>query len=452
MGLFERLDRLVGYRPEPRAVTPQDFARGTDIDDWFTSASGENVDTDAVLGIMHAWACVSLLVNDIRKLPWDAYEDLGEDRKRPLDKPAWMQRPDRADWNTTFSDHVAQAVMSLLVDGNAFLYAWPSVLNVERLILLDPTKVDVKQGRYIVRARGYEGDFSSLNVRHIRNLVKPGEHRGMNPIQAAREGFGLTLAAEQFGQRFFSNGAVMSGIIEVPREAGKLDDEATNRIREQMRRRHDAKRKAHAIGVLTGGATFRQLSFSPEDTQFIALRKYQLEDTARLFHIPPFKIGSTEPGAVAYASTSNARIDYVQSAIEPIVHLLEEAYSDLVPGDRTYAKANLNALLRGDPKARFEGYGVGLQNRFFKVDEVRAWEDMAPFGEESGGGFVDTPNNTMRDPRYEELATLIRAGYDPVESLAAVGLPPIKHLGLPPVTVQPDDTGAGGAPDTGGPV
>lgn len=435
MGLFDRLDRLVGYRPEPRAVTPQDFARGTDLDDWFASASGENVDTDAVLGIMHAWACVSLLVNDIRKLPWDVYQDLGEARKRPIPKPAWMVRPDPLDPNTTFSDHVAQVVMSILVDGNAFPYAWPSVFNVERLVLLDPTKVDVKQGRYIVRARGYEGTFDALNIRHIRNLVKPGEYRGMNPIQAAREGFGLTLAAEQFGQRFFANGAVMSGLVEVPREAGKLSDEETSRIREQFRKRHDAKRKAHAIGVLTGGATFRQLSFSPEDTQFIALRKYQLEDTARLFHIPPFKIGSTEPGAVAYASTSNARIDYVQSAIEPIVHLLEEAYSDLVPGDDTYAKANLNALLRGDPKARFEGYGVGLQNRFFKVDEVRAWEDMAPFGEADGGGFVDTPNNTMVNARITEAVALINAGADPAATLAALGLPPIEWSG--PATPAP---------------
>jgi hypothetical protein len=116
--------------------------------------------------------------------------------------------------------------------------------------------------------------------------------------------------------------------------------------------------------------------------------------------------------------------------------LLEDAYSDLIPGDDTYTKANLNALMRSDPETRYSSYAVGLDKRFIKVDEVRGLEDMEPLGEDNGGGFLNTPNNQAVDPRYEQVGSLVRAGYDPDESLAAVGLPPIKHLGLPPVTVQ----------------
>lgn len=398
MGLLDRLRAANGALNAYalRAITPQDFARGRDIDEWFETRSGEPVTFDTVIGIQHVWACVTLLVNDIRKLPPDTFRDVGEGRRVPIDKPGWMHYPDPTDSNTRFRDHVAQAVLSLLVDGNAFLYAWPSVFNVEVLFALDPSKVDIKNGRYHVR--GYNEPLTDLNIRHVRNLVKPGERRGLNPIQAAREGFGLTLAAEQFGQRFFSNGAVMSGVIEAPAGAN-LD---AQKLKEDFNAKHDAKRKAHAIGVLTGGATFKAMSFSPEDTQFLALRKYQLEDAARLFHIPPFKIGSTEPGAVAYASTSNARIDYVQSAIEPIVVLLEDAYSDLIPGDDTYMKFNLNALLRGDPGARYTAYHSMLQDAVITKDEVRRWEDWGPADEAIGidseyGGFLQTPNNTA-DP------------------------------------------------------
>lgn len=421
MGLRDNLRAFSErWANEQRAITPQDFGRGIDVGDrWFTTRSGESVTLDSVLGIQHVWSCVTLLVNDIRKLPVDAFRDLGEDRKASIPRPSWMRYPDPQDMNTKFSDHVAQAVFSLMVDGNAFIYAFPSVFNVETLLLLDPTRVDIRGGRFHVR--GYPEPLTAMNVRHIRNLVKPGATRGMNPIQATREGFGLTAAAERYAQRFFDKGAVMSGVIETP--AGAVVD--ADRLKKDFDRNHDAKGNAHAVGVLTGGATFRSLSFSPEDTQFLTLRKVQKEDAAAMFHIPPFKIGSTEPGAVAYASTSNARIEYVQSAIEPIVSLLEDAYSDFIPGDDTYVKFNLNALLRGDPKARHEAYSVGLQNRFLKVDEVRALEDMQPFGESNGGGFLDTPNSVVVDPRVTEAVALIGAGADPAETLAALGLPPI---------------------------
>jgi HK97 family phage portal protein len=390
-----------------RAITPQDFGRGSDAaDDWFDTRAGESVTLDSVLGIQHVWACVSLLVNDIRKLPIDTFRDMGGGRRVPIDKPRWMVRPDPQNQNMSFRDHIAQAVMSYLVDGNIFLYAWPSVFNVEILLVLDPHKVDIRKGRYVINVPGFPEPLTDLNVKHIRNLVKPGSSRGINPIQAAREGFGLTLAAEQFGQRFFTNGAVMSGVIETPQGATVDAD----KLASAFARRHDAKRKSHAVGVLTGGATFRSLSFSPEDTQFLELRRFQLEDTARLFHIPPFKIGSTDPGAVAYASTSNARLDYVQEAIEPIVVPLEDAYSDLIPGNDTYAKFNLNALMRSDPGARYAAYNTMLQAGVITKDEVRRWEDWGPADEAFGrdtehGSFLITPN--LPSPATAKVASLL---------------------------------------------
>ena len=399
--IFERLDRWVGYRPESRGLTPQQVW-GSGADEWFDRPrAGAPVDFESVMGIQHVWSCVSLLVNDVRKLPTEAYRK-ADKRRIPIAKPGWMTLPDPLDPNTRFRDHVGQAVLSLLVDGNAFLHAWPSVFNVERLTLLDPSKVDVLvDGRF--RVLGQPQPLTSMNVRHIANLVPPGKRRGMNPIQATREGFSLTIQAEAFGQTFFANGATMSGIVEVP--VGSVVD--PKELKKAMERDHRGVSRSHALGVLTGGATFRQLSFSPEDTQFIALRKYQLEDAARLFHVPPFKIGSTDPGAVAYASTSNARIDYVQSAIEPIVVLLEDAYSDLLPGDDTFVRFNLNALLRGDPVTRSQSLNTQAQAGVITKQEWRDLEDYGPADEAPGvdsvhGGYLQTPNNTATEPTPDD--------------------------------------------------
>jgi hypothetical protein len=181
-------------------------------------------------------------------------------------------------------------------------------------------------------------------------------------------------------------------MIEAP--AGSAIDATV--LKKEMERSHKGASKSHAIGVLVG-ATFKPISVDADKSQLYELKEQVVEDVARGFGIPPFMVGSTKPGAVAYASTTNAVVSYVTHAVLPIVDLLEGAYSDLIPGGDTYVKLNLNHLLRGDQPSRFSAYQVGLQNRFIKVDEVRGWEDWEPFGESAGGGFLETPNNSAQD-------------------------------------------------------
>jgi len=97
---------------------------------------------------------------------------------------------------------------------------------------------------------------------------------------------------------------------------------------------------------------------------------------------------------------------------------------------------NLNGLLRGDQAARYEAYQIALQNKILTRDEVRALEDLVPFGDDRGG-LLETPNNNNSDPRIEAIAALVRSGYEPIAAMKLLGVGPIPHLGLPPVTVQP---------------
>lgn len=46
------------------------------------------------------------------------------------------------------------------------------------------------------------------------------------------------------------------------------------------------------------------------------------------------------------------------------------------------------------------------------------------------------PAEDNMSEKIEHLGGLIKAGFDPMDALRVLGLPPIKHLGLPPITVQ----------------
>jgi HK97 family phage portal protein len=378
---------ILGRILERRMLTPQQsWARGLT---WNARAStGETIDLAKAMTLPVFQRCVNLYVDDIAQLPWDVSRKVGESRI-PIEPPAWMDRPS-LDPSYTWTDHVSDVVFSLVTDRNAFIRCYPDRYRVSALEVLDPEAVIVStSGAPTYRIRGSSVELTALEVVHIRAPKSPGRTRATSRVDMLREAIALGLAAEEFGGRFFADGATMSGMVEVP--AGSVVDPKL--LREQIDEAHKGKDRAHAIGVLTGGAHFNQTQSTARDAQLLELKESVVEDIARGFGIPPYLVGSTSPGAVAYASTSNARVDHVVHGIVGLVHRIEIAYSALVPGADTFTRIGLNALLRGDQTTRYTAYTTGLQNRFLKVDEVRGWEDLEPFGEDAGGGFLETPNN-----------------------------------------------------------
>jgi HK97 family phage portal protein len=384
--------RLSDYVTEQRGITPQQVW-GTGMDDWFTgqTAAGVRVDVTTAFKLPVFRRCVSLLSDDISPLPADVFRRTATGRT-PIAPPAWMLQP-TDDPNYTWQQHIADAVWSYATDQNIFIRAVPDRARAEAVYVLDPENVDVRTdgGTVTFHLRRESVTLTAREVIHVRAGKSPGKSRATSSVDMLRETIALGLAAEEYGARFFSNGSVMQGMIEAP--AGAQID--AQKLKKEMERDHKGASKSHAIGVLVG-ATFKPITVDADKSQLYELKEQVVEDVARGFGIPPFMVGSTKPGAVAYASTTNAVVQYVTHAVVPIVDRLERAYSDLVPGADTYVKLNLNALLRGDQPSRFTSYQVGLASRFMKVDEVRALEDWEPFGEANGGGFLDTPNNTMQ--------------------------------------------------------
>lgn len=392
----------IAQRFMKRALGPD--AWGRDIE-WGSanSASGVAVTAESAVKLPAIYSGLRQVVSDIASCPVDIVRKVGDQRLPVLPKPDWMRQP-TGNPNDTWQDHVADAVASLLLDGNLFMLALPSVEAAEMLLVLSPSSCSIVQYRGRVVAYYVDGvEVYADQLIHKALIRVPGKARGIGLVEAGRDAIGEGLAAQEYAARFFSNGALLDVVIEAP---GSMQDTDIKRLVAQMRRRHTGVRNSHAIGALTGGAKISKLGANPQEAQLLDLRRFNVQDDARLLNVPSFAVGDVTPGAVSYASTEVSDRRYLRSGIAPVVSRLEDAHQRLLPEDQQY-RTNLAGLMRGDRKARWETYQIGINTRVLTVDEVRAWEDLPPADKAAGvdtenGGFLDTPNSTMPDEKPAE--------------------------------------------------
>lgn len=399
------------------------------------STAGVAVTTESALRSIAVQAAVRLLTNDIGSLPVDAFRSQ-EQGKKELRKPSWVVTPNPNNPNETWEDHVKQVVFAVLTDGNDFSYVYPSVFDPQGISVLDPKDVTItgsgplSQTTYDVKGLGRE--LTPANIIHIPWMVPAGKKRGINPIEAARQGLGITLAGDEFVGSYFGNGAILSGVIEYPAGVEPTPQQVAD-IKGDFTRKHVGARKSHAVGALTGGAMYKPFEYNNRDAQLLELRDQMVEEVARLFGIPPHMLGSQKPGAVGYASVEQRSIDYVTHAVLPIVRRIEVGYSRLLRGQQTYLRFNLEGLKRGDQAARATFYGAMLTNKVIRREEVRALEELPWDGEL---GYLETPNNNPPDATPPPARSMPDVRVVLPESISIPPQPtPEVHVAAPTVNV-----------------
>ena len=440
IGLFKRA--------EQRAIGRNPF--NILSDDGSVGSSGVNVTQDSAMRLSAVWSCVRKLTMDISSLPADALmRGQGGTREVPV---SWLVEPNPEDPSTTWADHLAQVVMSMLLDGNAFTLAYPSVAQPYQLFVLNPRLVEVKQSglgapSYVVRnERGTSvGEFGPNNIIHIPLWRKPGEARGLSPIEAMAQGIGRGLAAEELGARYFGQGSTFGAVLEYPKEVDP-DPNDVKDVLSALNKRHRGVRNSWALGAVTGGGQLKELGMKPADAQLIETEEWTLEQVARAFGMHASVVGSQRPGSTAYNSLEQRQIDYVVSGVTPITGRVESGYGRMVPGIG-FLRIRLNGLMRGDMTARSAFYREGINTGWMTRGEARGWEDLpiidgldVPLAQQ-GMAPAQAINDTGMKIKVDVATKLVQYGYEPDAALVLAGLPPVAHTGLPPVTVQPEDQG-----------
>jgi HK97 family phage portal protein len=412
------------------------------------------------------YACVRLLGDTIASLPLGAYVRRGRNRIPYAvvygSQPAWINNPNP---DTTRLEFFEQVVSSLNLHGNAFILTTRDEMgDVVELYCINPLNVRIRRPTpdseivYEVTIGISNADNSlyddmqasqqaikvmTLTKRemlHIPMFRLPGQLLGLGPIGAARITLGSAMAAEVYAASYFGNAANPGGVIEAP---GELTEEQISDIARNWNLSHTGPYRAGKLGVLTGGAAFRPLTLNAADAQLLEVRRFGVEEIARLFRVPISLLGHPVAGAMSFASVEAQNLSFVQHSLRPLLERLEQALSPLLPEPDGFIKFNLDALLRGTTLERYEAYTKGLNEGFLSLNDVRAVEDLSPLGEAGDQYRVPLQNIDASDAKdvglklRTEIATnLIQVGFEPKSVLEAVGLPAMNHTGVPTGQLQ----------------
>lgn len=347
------------------------WGTGADIVNYpgANSVAGVTVSEATSTKLLAVYACVSFIADTIATMPVEVFR---ADTK--IDGPAWITRPTP---DLSMADFVGQAVTSLLLDGN--FYALP-VMNATGQVVevwpLHPSQVTVRRDDPAKPVTYYvNGIRYPYRMVHVRGAMLPGAVCGMSPVTECRQTIGAGLALEDFGARFFGQGSSPSLIIEAP---GIVSDEQAIALREQFESFHRGLRKAHGVAVLTGGATARPMTISPDDAQFLESRNFtSAQIAAGLFRLPPEDVGATLPGSssLTYANITDQWVSRFRRAFLPHVRRVETMLTDLLPRPQV-ATLNENEYLRADTKARYDAYAVGISSGFMSPDYAASAERL----------------------------------------------------------------------------
>lgn len=434
---------MLGNLFESRAISFQTIFGAGDFAE-VTSNSGTFIDSNTALQVNAVYSAVSLISDTIATLPVDVYIRKNGARYPFRPRPTWVTKPDV---DTTKEAFYGSVIVSLLLDGNAFIRVYSNTKGeVVNLVVLNPQEVTVKRnglGQVIFQIADSDQALSSEEVIFIPDLVRPGHLRGVSRVEALKENIGLAKALENYAARFFGTGTQTSGVLEVP---GNLTADQAKMMQEAFDSRHKGWNRAHKTAVLSGGTQYKPTNVPNDQAQFLDSRRMAVEDVARAFNVPPHLMGL--PGTSSYASVEQNNLAWVTHCLRPIVQKIEGAMSPLMSryqgGESAFIRFNLDGLLRADINSRMSAFSTGLQAGFLTINDVRRLEDLPPIQDASADVVrvplanvnVDAADLSAQKERVDMAQRLIQVGFDPASVLEKLGLPDMIHTGLPSVQLQ----------------
>lgn len=367
---------------------------------WFLDAlggsksnAGVRVNEDTALRSTAVFACVKILAETVASLPLPVYRRLeGGGKERATRHYLYRLLHDLPNPELTSFEMREVLQGHLGLRGNAYCQIVRDRLDrPAELWPLPPQRMSVKRVNRELQYRlqlddGMSRVFTSRDIWHIKAFSRDGV-TGLAPIGQAREAIGLALATEEFGSRFFGSGTNIGGIAKHP---GKLTEQGSKNLRESINETYGGLGKSHRVMLLEEGMEFEKVGIPPEDAQFLETRKFQLNEIARIYRIPPHMIGDLD--RATFSNIEQQSIDFVVNTIRPWLVRWEQSITKaLIPEEEQgvyFAEFLVDGLLRGDIKSRYEAYAVGRQNGWLSADDIRELENMNPLPDGQGKVYL----------------------------------------------------------------
>ena len=370
------------------------------------SSSGKVVTERSAMQMTAVYACVRILSEAIAGLPLHMYrykEDGG--KEKALDHPLYLLLHDEP--NPEMSSFVFRETLMthLLLWGNAYAQIIRNGKGeVVALYPLMPNKMTVSRDEtgqlYYTYQKSQEElpkDNNSTVILHPSDVLHiPGLGFdglvGYSPIAMAKNAIGLAIATEEYGSKFFANGAAPSGVLEHP---GTIKD--PQRVRESWMSQFGGSANSNKIAVLEEGLKYTPISISPEQAQFLETRKFQINEIARIFRVPPHMVGDLEKSS--FSNIEQQSLEFVKYTLDPWVVRWEQSIQRTLLSSeekKTYfVKFNVEGLLRGDYQSRMSGYATARQNGWMSANDIRELENLDRIPTEDGGDLYLVNGNML---------------------------------------------------------
>lgn len=371
-----------------------------------STTAGKTVTERSALQMTAVYSCVRILAEAVAGLPLHLYrytEDGG--KEKAIDHPLYRLLHDEP--NTEMSSFVFRETMMthLLLWGNCYAQIIRNGKNeVVGLYPLMPNKMTVHRDEngqlYYLYTRGADDvtngksmtvKLGTSDVLHIPGLGFDGLV-GYSPIAMAKNAIGLAIATEEFGAKFFANGAAPSGVLEHPgtiKEPGK--------VREAWQSQFGGSANSNKIAVLEEGMKYTPISISPEQAQFLETRKFQINEIARIFRVPPHMVGDLEKSS--FSNIEQQSLEFVKYTLDPWVIRWEQSLSRTLFTEtekkKYFFKFNVEGLLRGDYASRMSGYATARQNGWMSANDIRELENLDRIPAEEGGDMYLVNGNML---------------------------------------------------------
>lgn len=370
------------------------------------SSAGKNVNERSAMQMTAVYSCVRILAEAVAGLPLHLYrykEDGG--KERAIDNNLYHLLHDEP--NKEMSSFIFRETLMthLLLWGNAYAQIIRNGKGeVVALYPLMPNKMQVDRDEngelyYIYtrssdEAKTMEGVTVYLTPRDVLHIPGLGFDGlvGYSPIAMAKNTIGLAIATEEYGAKFFANGAAPSGVLEHP---GTIKD--PSRLRENWNSTFGGSANSGKVAVLEEGMKYTPISISPEQAQFLETRKFQIDEIARIFRVPPHMVGDLEKSS--FSNIEQQSLEFVKYTLDPWVIRWEQSLSRALLNEdekrKYFFKFNLEGLLRGDYESRMSGYAVARQNGWMSANDIRELENMDKIPAEDGGDLYLINGNML---------------------------------------------------------
>jgi len=399
MGIFTGLFRSRD-KPQNRTVgSSYNFLFGG-------STSGKAVTERTAMQMTAVYSCVRILAEAVAGLPLNLYHYLPDGGKeKSYDHPLYRLLHDEP--NPEMSSFVFRETLMthLLLWGNAYAQIIRNGKGeVVALYPLMPNRMTVdreENGQLYYSYNRSSDEAPTMNgstvilkpsdVLHIPGLGFDGLV-GYSPIAMAKNAIGMAIACEEYGAKFFANGAAPGGVLEHP---GTIKD--PQRVREAWQSQFGGSGNSNKIAVLEEGMKYTPIGISPEQAQFLETRKFQINEIARIFRVPPHMVGDLEKSS--FSNIEQQSLEFVKYTLDPWVIRWEQSIMrsllSLEEKTQYFVKFNLEGLLRGDYQSRMTGYATARQNGWMSANDIRELENLDRIPTEDGGDLYLINGNML---------------------------------------------------------